>query len=187
MPRLTWCWSVAGGAILSAIVAAGSLAMASDRSLIAPVEDRIIHLSADLSIGPKRAFAYFTDSKLLRSWLALDADVEAKVGGKYELFWEPANHEDNSTIGCRVTALSEGELIAFPWRSPKQYKPFANGADPLTHVVVIFMATPSGTRVHLIHSGWRSTHEWEEARQWQERAWTGALEQLKKIAAAPAQ
>ena len=75
-------WSAAAGALLCAVVVSGGPAMASDRSLIAPVEDRVIHLSADLPIGPKRAFAYFSDSKLLRSWLAPDADVEAKVGGE---------------------------------------------------------------------------------------------------------
>ena len=110
-----------------------------ERSRVAPVDDKVIHLSVDLPIDAPKAFACFTDSTLLKSWLALDADVEA------------------------------------------------NGADPLTHVVVTFAARGSGSGVHLVHSGWRSTPEWEEARPWQERAWAGALEKLKSLAASPAQ
>jgi hypothetical protein len=73
-------------------------------------------------------------------------------------------------IGCRVTAIASGQFIAFQWRSPKQFKSLANAADPLTHVVVMFSANQGGTRVHVVHSGWPSSPEWEEARLWQEKA-----------------
>jgi hypothetical protein len=36
--------------------------------------------------------------------------------------------------------------------------------------------------VHLIHSGWRSTPEWEEARRWQDQAWDQAFERLEQLA-----
>jgi uncharacterized protein YndB with AHSA1/START domain len=132
-----------------------------------------------------RAFAYFSNNALLQAWLAPKASVNAKVGGPYELFWEPPNRADNSTIGCRVTAAQPDQLLAFQWRSPKQFKPFANGADPLTHVVVSFAPDATDarkTRVILIHSGWRSTARWEEARRWQERAWRLALGELERVA-----
>jgi uncharacterized protein YndB with AHSA1/START domain len=156
--------------------------MQAARSPIAPATDRIIHLSVFVPIPPARAFAYFTDAALLQQWLAAVADVEPHVGGKYELFWQPDDRESNSTIGCRVTAVEPGQLVAFQWRSPKQFKSFANTADPLTHVVVMFVPENAGTRVHLIHTGWRSSPDWEEARAWQERAWAGAFEELKRLA-----
>jgi hypothetical protein len=57
-------------------------------------------------------------------------------------------------------------------------------ADPLTHVTVSFASCDDGsepcTEVHLVHSGWRSSPEWEEARQWFERAWSNVFEELKK-------
>ena len=156
--------------------------MAGPRSAIAPVTDRIIHVQALLAVPPAGAFAFFTVNELLQSWLMAVADVEPKVGGRYELFWEPADRENNSTIGCRITALAPAQFIAFQWRSPKQFKSFANTADPLTHVVISFAPEGAGTRVHLVHSGWRSTPEWEEARLWQERAWTGAFKNLEGVA-----
>ncbi len=157
-------------------------AMTVPRSAVAPVTDKIIHVQALISVPPAKAFTYFAVNELLQSWLTAAADVEPKVGGKYELFWELNDRENNSTIGCRVTAIASGQFIAFQWRSPKQFKSFANTADPLTHVVVSFVPEGNGTRVHLIQSGWRSSPEWEEARVWQERAWTGAFKQLERVA-----
>jgi len=122
----------------------------------------------------------FTVTHLLESWLVNVAEVEPFVGGKYELFWEPEDRENNSTIGCRVTGVESARFISFEWRSPKQYKHFANMADPLTHVVVFFISTDEGTEVHLIHSGWRSSAEWEEARAWQDKAWGMAFKELER-------
>ena len=143
--------------------------------------DKIIHLTANLQCGAQRAFELFTNNSLLESWLVNVAEVELKVGGKYELFWEPNDRENNSTIGCRITAIQPDEFLSFEWRSPKQYKHFANNADPLTHVVVFFIPSDGSTHVHLIHSGWRSSPEWEEARQWQRIAWDGAFKALEKL------
>lgn len=142
--------------------------------------DKIIHRSLKLPCDSHRAFELFTDNRLLESWLANVAEVEPAVGGKYELFWEPDDRENNSTLGCRITALQPDQLIAFEWRSPKQFKHFANHADPLTHVVVFFLTDGDETHVHLIHSGWRGTSEWEEARQWQDQAWKVAFRALEK-------
>jgi uncharacterized protein YndB with AHSA1/START domain len=142
--------------------------------------DNIIHQSVRLRCDAGRAFEMFTVGELLESWLTAVAEVEPTVGGKYELFWEPEDRENNSTIGCRVTAIAPNEFLSFEWRSPKQYKHFANNADPLTHAVVFFIADDDGTTVHLVHSGWRGSPQWEEARAWQERAWAGAFEELER-------
>lgn len=142
--------------------------------------DKIIHRALKLHCDSQRAFELFTDNRSLESWLVSLAEVEPVIGGKYELFWEPDDRENNSTIGCKVTALEPGQLISFEWRSPKQYKRFANNADPLTHVVVSFYPDGEWTTIHLIHSGWRGTSEWDEARQWQDRAWGVAFGVLEK-------
>lgn len=155
--------------------------MASQRSAVGQVKDEVIHLSALLQDSPEQAFAYFTDNTLLSSWLAAAAEIEPQVGGKYELYWEPSDRENNSTIGCHITALAQDQFLAFQWRSPKQFKSFASTADPLTHVAVMFVPEGAGTRVHLLHTGWRSSPQWEEARVWQERAWAGAFKELERL------
>jgi uncharacterized protein YndB with AHSA1/START domain len=142
--------------------------------------DKIIVLSAQLNCSEHKAFEMFTSNELLQSWLVIEADVQPFVGGRYELFWEPDDRENNSTIGCKVTAVEPDRFIAFEWKSPKQFKHFANNADPLTHVTVFFIPNENGTHVYLLHSGWRSSEEWEQARQWQENAWRMAFRELEK-------
>ncbi|MBN8656444.1 MAG: SRPBCC domain-containing protein [Anaerolineae bacterium] len=140
--------------------------------------DKIINLSVNLKCDPHYAFESFIKEEVLESWLTGVANVEPYTGGSYELFWNPDDKENDSTIGCKITAIEPDRFLSFEWRSPKQYKHFANNADPLTHVVVFFIPIKDGVEVNLIHSGWRSSPEWEEARQWQEKAWQIALQEL---------
>ncbi len=142
--------------------------------------DKIIHYSIQLHCDPHHAFEMFTVNQLLESWLTTKAEVESVVNGKYELFWDPNDRDNNSTIGCKVTATEVDKFLSFEWRSPKQFKHFANFANPLTHVVVFFIPFNKGTDVHLIHTGWRNSLEWEEARKWQDRAWHIAFQELEK-------
>ncbi|NIS80860.1 MAG: SRPBCC domain-containing protein [Anaerolineales bacterium] len=146
--------------------------------------DKVLHRTVRIGCNTERAFEMFTDNKLLASWFPPEADVEPVVGGKYELFWDPEDKENNSTIGCKVTAVEPGKLVAFEWKGPVQFKEFMNEVDPLTHVVVVFIPFDEGqnqsTEVHVIHSGWRSTDRWEEARQFFEWAWDEELKELKE-------
>ena len=147
--------------------------------------DKVIHITCQLPCDSVAAFQDFTENQALQSWLCPQAHVVAEPGGAYELFWEPENPEINSTKGCKITAMQPHQMLAFEWRSPAQFKDFANQADPLTHVTVAFIPTDTGTDIHLVHSGWRSTPDWEEARQWQQRAWDMAFVALKKKWATP--
>ncbi len=146
---------------------------------------KILHHSVLLNCATHQAYEMFTVNKLLQSWFTKLADVEPVVGGKYELFWDPDDRKNNSTIGCKITALEQDKLIAFDWKGPVQYKHFMNNADPLTHVVVSFFPCEDGaspcTEVHIIHTGWRNSDEWEEARKYFERAWSNVFEELRKV------
>jgi hypothetical protein len=133
-----------------------------------------------------RAFELFTVNEDVQSWLAPLADIEPREGGKYELFWDLENREENSTLGCKLTAIEGDRFLSFEWRGPTQYLHFMNDADPLTHVVVFLIPSSDGsmprTEVHVVHTGWRSSPEWEEARQWFVKAWRVAFEELERQA-----
>jgi uncharacterized protein YndB with AHSA1/START domain len=151
----------------------------------------ILHVSVRLRCDPHKAYEMFTVNKLLESWLITPfsegghAEIEPVLGGKYELFWEPMDMENNSTIGCKVTAIQLDKILAFDWKGPLEFKHFMNAADPLTHVVVSFLPNSKGpiesTEVHLIHSGWGNSPEWHKAREYFMHAWNGAFRNLEKI------
>lgn len=119
--------------------------------------DTIIYHSIVLRCSPLEAFEFFTGNKHLEKWLTKVADVEPKVGGKYELFWNPEDRENDSTIGCKILAVAEGRFLCFEWKGPRQFKHSMNDVKPLTNVVVMFIPTSEGTEVHLLHTGWRDT------------------------------
>jgi len=148
--------------------------------------NKIISVTTKLNCDSLRAFEMFTMNELLESWLTVRADVEPKIGGKYELFWNPEDKMNDSTIGCKITGLEPDKFLSFEWKGPRKFRRIMNECDPLTHVVVFFLPFKgkSGepiTEVHLIHSGWGNTPEWEGARFWFEKAWRDSFKNLKKL------
>jgi uncharacterized protein YndB with AHSA1/START domain len=141
---------------------------------------RVIHVQAVLRTSAAEGFRHFTDPELLASWLGDRAEVEPVPGGKYEIHWaSPPAPPNRGTTGCRVTVLVPEKLLGFDWIGPDMYERSMNASDPWTHVTVTF--APRGeteTEVHLVHSGWGNSSEWEEARRWFEQAWSGALQGL---------
>jgi uncharacterized protein YndB with AHSA1/START domain len=143
------------------------------------IMEQIIHQQIHLNCTPEKAFRQFTHSEHLERWLTGRAEVEARIGGKYELFWDLDHPERDSTLGCRITALVPDRMLAFDWKGLQEFSDFMNDADPLTHVAVLFFSAKSGTELHLLHSGWRRSGRWPEAQAYFERAWTNALETLQ--------
>ena len=120
--------------------------------------------------------------KGLGAWLCLRANVEPRVGGAYELFWNPdeSRPDHDSTIGCRVLSIDRPRLLAFSWRGSDEVADVMNveGA-PQTSVTVQLLPRPSGTRLVVVHEGWGEGDGWARARAWFDRAWSGALERLR--------
>ncbi|MFX1320275.1 MAG: SRPBCC domain-containing protein [Promethearchaeota archaeon] len=145
--------------------------------------ENIIQINVEIECDIYNAFKMFTVNKFLEAWLTEKAEVEPKIGGKYELFWVPEQREDNSTIGCKVTGIEDNRFISFDWKGPVQFKSFMNVANPLTHVIVFFSPDPKDknkTTIHLFHTGWRNDEGWQEARHFFEKAWIKALQELKE-------
>jgi len=63
--------------------------------------DRIIYHSIKLTCNVQRAFETFTVKEYLEGRLAAKADVEPKVSGEYELFWNPEDRENIARLGVR--------------------------------------------------------------------------------------
>lgn len=149
--------------------------------------NRILYHSVRLPCNQLKAFKLFTQNKHLEAWLTVKAKVEPKAGGKFELFWNPKHPRYDSTIGCKVTAIKPGKLLAFEWKGPKQYDYFMNHVDPLTQVTVFFIpiskSKKPSTEVHLIHTSWRNSKNWEQARLWFQKMWDLCFKELLKYAA----
>jgi len=95
---------------------------------------------------------------------------------------QPATPENESTIGCLITAISPPRHLAFTWRGPGVLASLMNEqADPPpppTHVTVRLSPTSAGMHVELRHGGFKDDERWDEALAWQERAWQACLGNL---------
>lgn len=144
--------------------------------------ENIIQITVEIECDVNQAFSMFTVNELLENWLTEKAEIELKIGGKYELFWDPDNREINSTIGCKITGFERDNYISFEWKGPVEFQSFMNSADPLTHVIVCFSPSsndPEKTTIRLFHTGWRKDREWQKARNYFAKAWSKALQDLK--------
>jgi uncharacterized protein YndB with AHSA1/START domain len=143
---------------------------------------RDISIDLPLSLTVAQAWNAWTQNDKLEEWLTAKANVDVRVGGAYELFWQPETPNQNSTIGCKVTAMLPQKLLAFEWKGAVQFSNIMNVTPLPTWVSISFESTGSNSSIiHFRHSGWQAGADWDAARQWQTRSWMGALEELKKL------
>lgn len=146
--------------------------------------DKIITVTAFLNCSPEVAFGYFSENELLEKWLTAKADVVMEPGGKFELFWTPNDPDltNNSTYGCKVLAVDQPNYLNIEWKGNAEQKSFMNSVRPLTNVTFIFTKIDNTrTKVTLVHTGWRPGEEWEAARLYFIKAWSGALKELQTL------
>lgn len=143
--------------------------------------DKIIHKKIMLNIPISSAYKYFTDNELLEQWLAFKADVDPIVGGKYELFWDADNLDQDSTAGCKLLVVDIEKVLNFEWKGPTQFAEIMNQERPLTNVTVFFSEVDESAEVNLLHTGWGEGTEWDNARKWFSSAWGKALDRLVEI------
>ena len=121
----------------------------------------------------------WTDQEKITKWFSPEANIEPRLGGAYELFFDPSNHDSMSTKGCRITGFEPCSLLAFQWKGPDQYAQLMN-KPPETRVEVTFSPKGSDTVMTIEHAGWGEGSEWQEARDWHDRAWRGVVADLRK-------
>jgi uncharacterized protein YndB with AHSA1/START domain len=172
-----------GAAVLAVLASPGCSHSGSNASMqqISEKPVQSIRIERFIDAPIERVWRAWIDPADLSRWLTAHANVQPKVGGAYELFWEPDHPDRNSTLGCKVTVIDEPRLLAFTWRGPVQFSDFMNGEPPPTHVRVELASVDRKTRVRLTHAGWGTGPRWAEARAWFDRAWTDSLERLPVI------
>lgn len=123
----------------------------------------------------------WTKTEEITKWFSPDAYIEPCPGGAYELFFDPSNHEHQSTKGCKITILDPMKILGFTWKGPDQLASLMNNPSSLTSVRVDFTARDEVTQINVEHSGWGEGKEWAEAINWHRKAWKGVLSNLKSM------
>ncbi|MBD8497000.1 SRPBCC family protein [Paenibacillus arenosi] len=117
----------------------------------------------------------------LVKWFSPEAEIEAKVGGKFELYFNPSNKNKMSTKGCKIAQLEPFESFTFQWKGPDPFAEVMNQEERLTEVKVTLQPVANGTNVIVVHTGWynHETKETQQAIEWHKEAWANMLASLK--------
>ena len=124
-----------------------------------------IMVSADL----KAVWDAWTTEAGAKSFFAPECKIELKPGGSYEMYFAleyPPGLRGGE--GCTVMAIQPMKMLAFTWNAPPSLPAVR---DHFTHVVVRFDEVSEGTRVYLVHDGWGTGSEWDQAFAYFEAAW----------------
>jgi uncharacterized protein YndB with AHSA1/START domain len=127
----------------------------------------------------KEVWHAWTDSDTITKWFSPHANIVPKLGGAYELFFDPSNHDHQCTKGCKITRFEPFTSISFSWRGPEELN-VMDPDYPQTHVHVTLKERGAETWVSIIHDGWGKGKGWKEAENWHQRAWIQVVSSLEK-------
>jgi uncharacterized protein YndB with AHSA1/START domain len=131
-----------------------------------------IERTVPVQLSSREAFNLLTEGSSVATWLGADrANVDAKTGGGYEVYWRP-NVSFDSTEGCHILQLDQEKLLAVEWRGPTVHASFPLMAKPgTTKVSFTLSAQGANTSILIRHEGFGSGPGWDEAKKYYEERW----------------
>jgi uncharacterized protein YndB with AHSA1/START domain/uncharacterized protein YciI len=122
----------------------------------------------------------WTTSEGLMSFLSPQARVELRLGGPFEVWFDPSAEAGlRGSEGCKVLAFLENEMLSFSWNAP----PSLGHLRARRHFVVVRLrdvADGKRTEVELIDSGYSADEGDQEIRAYFAEAWPFVLGNLAK-------
>lgn len=120
----------------------------------------------------------WTTARGAESFFAPRADIELRIGGRYEILFSPDMPPgQRGAEGLRVLSFLPEEMLSFEWSAPPQFSEERRGK---TWVVVQLRAENlQSTRVRLTNLGWGEGGRWADVRAYFEVAWRLVLARLQ--------
>ncbi len=141
---------------------------------------RIIQKEVTVSASLADVWHAWTTTEGVTSFGPAKADIELRVGGKYEWYFEPdAPEGSRGGEGCRVLSYLPMRMLSFTWNAPPSIPKLRNaGAE--THVVIEFEQMPGGrVKISLSQLGFGQGEAWDQYYVYFDRAWGTVLDWLR--------
>ena len=116
----------------------------------APSQTESIAFEFDLQHPPQKVWRALTDPVLLSEWLLPVVELKLETGAAFAFKTQPHPGWDG-TVSCRLLEIEAHRKLSYAW------------AVPFLDTVVTFTLTPtaSGTRLHLVQSGFKPDQKQE--------------------------
>jgi len=127
---------------------------------------------------PEEVWRAWTTVEGVKTFFAVDARIELRVGGEYEIYFDSSASEgERGSEGCKVLSYVPGSMLSFSWNAPPQ---FEKTREERAQWVVLFFL-PVGERrtlVRFLELGWTDDEESQQVYRYFDRAWTLVLTNL---------
>jgi len=121
----------------------------------------------------------WTVKEELIKFFAPDAEIDLRIGEKYEMYFLPDNPlgsrggEEN-----RILSFVPQKMLSFEWNAPPQ---FPNVHQEKTWCVLFFDKLDlNSTKIRFYQFGWKDGDEWDQVYEYFLDAWDYVLNNLKK-------
>ena len=140
--------------------------------------ERAIDLETTVKAPVDSVWRVWTTKEGVTSFFAPDANVELKVDGPFEIFFNPfAEPGMKGADGMRILAFQKNTMLAFTWNAPPS---LPEARKQRTSVVLRFEPKGDSTVVRLHHSGWGEGGEWDKSFEYFSSAWKTVLNNLQE-------
>lgn len=121
-----------------------------------------------ISVSSDQAYRAFTHAPTVRGWLCPVAEVDARPGGRFYLWWQ-----DGCYAAGEFTAVERNRELSLTWRGR---------SDPgESQLRLSFTVDGSSTLVELVHQGFGAGDDWAVARERAAELWREGLENLQSV------
>jgi uncharacterized protein YndB with AHSA1/START domain len=126
--------------------------------------------SATIKASQEAIWAAWTTSPGIKSFLAPDCKIDLRVGGSYEVYFNPqADPQDRGSIGSVILAIQPMNFFSFTWRNPPSISAIRWQFTQVS--IQINDLNQKHGQVILTQDGWGTGPDWKEAYRYFKRAW----------------
>ncbi|MDX2219159.1 MAG: SRPBCC domain-containing protein [Burkholderiales bacterium] len=166
-------WAI-GRALCAAAACIMTIATAAAVEFVREPAGPRIDQTLDVALPVATVWRHWSTQAGVQAWFAPEAKVELRVGGPYEMHFNPkAPAGEKGSEGTVVMAWVPEELLVFSWNAPTR---FGRLRDEHTWVVVrLEKRGESTTRIHFTHYGFGAGAEWAQVHAYFKDAWAFVL------------
>jgi uncharacterized protein YndB with AHSA1/START domain len=122
----------------------------------------------------------WTVKEELIKFFAPEAEIELKVGGKYETYFLLDNPQGTrGGEGNKILSFVPHKMLSFEWNAPPQ---FPEVREEKTWCVIFFDKSDlNSTKLRFYQLGWQEGEEWDQVYDYFQKAWDYVLSNLRNL------
>lgn len=143
------------------------------------VDRRIIHRETKVNLDIDQVWTDFTTNQGIQSFLSSGSNIELKIGGPYEIYFDMNAPEGlRGSEDCHILSFITNKMLSFEWNAPPQ---FSSERLMRTQVIIFFYETKDKqVKISLYNHGYGVGENWENVFEYFNNAWGYVLDTYKK-------